>query len=263
MRFASFARFGAWSLVGAALILALAGCGSSNNLALAKGNWAITATPTNTGLVANTSFYIGGTLTQTGASVAGTMYVLTSSTDCYDPSQQIAFTGTVNGNKLVLTSASVSSQVITVTATGTNSSLTGNYTVTGGCDDGDTGTLTATPVPSISGTWSGPLKTYGGESVTFALALTQAATASSDGTFALTGSGTFSGSSCSVSSTIDSAFVVGPYVVVQGTTDDGGTMSYIQAILNTPAAPTTMVNGSFQVQSGNCDDLENPTLTKQ
>ena len=200
---ASNLRFVFLLLIAGVLVLVLAGCGSSNNLALTQGNWAITATPTGSATITISPFYVGGNLTQNGNNLAGTMYVMNSRSECFDSSQPIPFTGTVNGKKVVLTSASSDSQVITVTATGTSgSALTGNYTVTGGCDDGDTGTLTAGPVPSITGTWSGPLLGSGGDSVTLAFALTQAATASTDGTFVLTGSGTFTNSSCSATATV-------------------------------------------------------------
>jgi hypothetical protein len=193
----------------------------------------------------------------------GTMYVVNS--NCYSPSQTVAFTGTVKGNNVALTSASVGGEVITVAATGTAGSLTGTYSIAGGTTcNGDSGTLTATPVPSISATWSGPIVSQGGQS-TLALAITQATTASSDGTFAITGTGAYTNSTCFSTATITSAFVAGPYLVVQGTTNDGGNFFYTNVLLNNSASPTSM-KGTYEVSDpgATCDgDLDSPTFTKQ
>src|SRR5208337_4156598 len=109
-------------------MVALSGCGASNNLALTPGNWSMTAISNG----AAGTFYIGGNLTQTGTNLAGTMYVVGS--DCFSSSTTVVFTGTVKGKNVTLTSTSISGQVISVTATGTaGSALSGTYTVTGGC----------------------------------------------------------------------------------------------------------------------------------
>ena len=259
MKFASFPKFALLSLLAGVFALVLTGCGASSNLNLTQGNWSMTATPSGGG-----TFYIGGNLTQSGSNLVGTMYVI-SFPNCYSPSQTVAFTGTVKGNNVALTSASVGGEVITVAATGTAGSLTGTYSIAGGTTcNGDSGTLTATPVPSISATWSGPIVSQGGQS-TLALAITQATTASSDGTFALTGTGTYTNSTCFSTASITSAFVAGPYLVVNGTTDDGGNFFYTNVLLNNSASPTNM-KGTYEVSDpgATCDgDLDSPTFTKQ
>jgi hypothetical protein len=263
MKFASFPKFALLSLLAGVFALILTGCGASSNLALTQGNWSMTATPSGGG-----TFYIGGNLTQSGTNLAGTMYVASSL--CYSPSQTVAFTGTVKGNNVTLTSASVGGEVITVKASGTTgSALTGTYSIAGGTTcNGDSGSLTATPVPSISATWSGPITGSGGSNVTLAIAFTQAATASADGTFALTGNLTFTNSSCSLNGTVDSSFIAGPYLVVNGTTKevDGspGTFTYTQVLLNNAASPTSM-QGTYSVTFGLCygDSDTTPAFAKQ
>jgi hypothetical protein len=264
MKFANFSKLALFSLLAGVLALALAGCGASNNLALSQGNWSMTATPSGGG-----TFYIGGNLTQNGGSLAGTMYVVSSG--CYSSSQTVTFTGTVKGTKVTLTSASVGGEVITIAATGTSgSALTGTYTIAGGTTcNGETGTLTANPVPSIGASWSGPIlnDAFGDPNVTFSVALTQAHSASSDGTFALTGNITFTGSSCSVSGTLNSAFIAGPYLLINGSTletdNSTGDFSYQQVLLNNSSTPTSMT-GTYQVNSGLCaNDLTSATFTKQ
>ncbi len=253
MKFASFPKFAILSLLAGVFTLVLAGCGATkntNDVTLTQGNWSLTAVPASG---AAGTFYIGGNLTQHGSSLAASTYATGS---CIDPSAQILFTGTAKGNAVTLTSASISGAVIAITASGsssatTASALTGTYTVTGGCDDGDTGTVTANAVPSVSGTWRGPVtNSSGGSNVTIAIALTQAATASSDGTFALTGSVTFTNSSCSISGTLNSSSIAGPFLVVNANTNeqDGttGSFSYTQVLLNNPGAPTSMT-GTYAV----------------
>ena len=261
MKFASFPKFALLSLLAGVFALVLTGCGASNNLALTPGNWSMTATKSG-----GSVFYIGGNLTQSGTKLAGTMYVVSSL--CYGSSQTVAFTGTVRGNKVTLTSASVGGEVLNVTASGTNGSLTGTYSIAGGTTcNGDTGIIVANPVPSISATWSGPIvgDANADPNVTLAIAFTQAATASADGTFAVTGNITYTGSTCSQTGTIpaNSSYIVGPYLLVNNaTTDDGATFSYT-ALLNKPAAPTTMPNGAYQTSGGVCNDQLSVTLTKQ
>jgi hypothetical protein len=262
VNFTSFYKVALLSLL--AGMLALSGCGgASNNLTLPAGNWSMTAAGGSLG-----TFYIGGNLGQSGTSLAGSMYFVGSS--CFSPSQTVTFTGTVKGNNVTLTSDSVGGEVVSITASGTSgSALTGTYSITGGTTcNADSGTLTANPVPSITGTWGGPVLSTGGVSqggpnAALAIAFTQAATASSDGTFALTGSGTFTNSTCSNTATVASAFIAGPYLVVSGDTDDGGSYSYQQVLLNNSASPTSMT-GTYQVSGGNCDgDFDAPTFTKQ
>lgn len=262
MKFASFPKFALLSMLAGVFALVLTGCGASSNLALTQGNWSMTATPSGAA-----TFYIGGNLTQSGTNLVGTMYVVNSL--CYSSSQTVAFTGTVKGKNVTLTSASVGGEVITVTATGTAGSLTGTYSIAGGTTcNGETGTIAGTPVPSISATWSGPITGSGGSNVTLAIAFAQAATASADGTFALTGNVTFTNSSCSLTGTVNSSFIAGPYLVVNGTTNevDGstGNFTYTQVLLNNAASPTSM-QGTYSVTFGLCagDADTTPTFTKQ
>jgi hypothetical protein len=255
MNFASFSKVALLSVL--AGMVALSGCGASNNLALTPGNWSMTAAPN--GAVANNNFYIGGNLTQSGTNLTGTMSFVGSL--CISPSQIVTFTGTIKGTNVTLTSASVGQEVITVTATGTNGSLTGTYSIAGGTTcNGQTGTIAANPVPSISATWSGPVGS--GTNVTLAIAFTQAAAPSSDGTFALTGGLTFTGSACSTGTIpADSSFIVGPYLVVNGGTIDGESLTYT-ALLNNPASPTSMT-GELVTSGGVCDGDVVVTFTKQ
>lgn len=266
MKFASFPKFFLSSALVGVLVLALAGCGGTSNLALTPGNWSVTAVSSN----GNGTYYVGGNLAAKGSSVTGTMYVMGSL--CFDPSQGLAITGKIHGKEVTLTSAAFNGSIITVKASGsTGDALSGTYSVSAGtdpsCTGGDTGTATANVVPSISGTWNGSFTDSLGEPVTLSVALTQATTASADGTFPLTGTLTYTGSTCMVDGTIGAGNVAGSYIqlnngLVNEQGDTQGNVSYMPALLDSSTAPKNMT-GDYEY-SGVCStDSDTITLTKQ
>jgi hypothetical protein len=267
MKFAAFPRFVLPAVLASAF--ALTGCGftssSHSSSAPTAGNWSFVATSTVTsGQVS----HIGGNLTVSGNNVSSTMH---SDLPCFDVSLPFTFSGTLQNKQITFTSpANANNQVITLIATVTSAStITGTYTVTagGGCL-ADQGNITAALVPSISGTWTGPIVGSGGPSVTLSMALTQASTASADGTFALTGNLTYANSSCSKSGTVSNSYLAGSMIVMNATTleQDGvtqGSFTYYNVLLNNPATPTSM-KGDYYVVVGYCaGDTDTPTFTKQ
>lgn len=271
MKFSGFPKFALLLLLAGLLALGL-GCGSAiKNTALTQGNWAFTATSTTAiKAISSPTFVVGGNLSQTGSNLTGTMYI--SQSGCIAP-QFVSFTGTVKDKNVTLTSENFGGQVITVTATATTNSMTGTYAVTGECSD--SGTVTASAVPSISGTWNGtisnPTQGSGGLGVaqaTLSVALSQAATPSEDGTFALSGTLTYNNSPCSVSGTITNGYLAGNYINIVASTNDidgTGTVYYQSVYLDSVTAPHSM-SGSYEVSSGtSCDgQVVDPfTLTKQ
>ena len=269
MKFAAFARLALLAALAGAC--ALTGCGSLQNsqssLAPSAGNWSFVAT---SAVVSGQVSHIGGNLTVSGNSVSSTMH-----TDLlgFDSSLPFTLSGTLQNKQITFTSpANANNQVITLIATvASASTITGTYTVSaGGGNAADQGTITASLVPSISGTWNGPINGdyYNDPHVILSMELTQASTASSDGTFALTGSVTYSGSSCSASGTISSSSVAGSMLIINADTleQDGsqGSFSYTGAVLNNPATPTTISGGTYQVVTGLCaSDADTPTFSKQ
>jgi hypothetical protein len=247
------------------LLLALTGCGAlakHANTALTQGNWSVTASSSNPAI---RTFHVGGNLAQSGNTLSGTMYVFGSL--CFDVSQPISLTGTVNGQQVRLASKDINGQVFSVEAIATtDSALKGTYTITGGCGNGDSGTAAANAVPSISGTWGGSLTGSGGSQVALSIELAQNALASADGSFALTGDLVYAGSSCSVSGTITSAFVAGSYILLNANTveTDGsvGNVFYTNVLLDDSQNPQNML-GAYQVDFGLCaDDMQVLTLSK-
>ena len=263
---ATLSRFWLFPLLGT-LALALTGCGAiaktkPANIALAQGNWSVTASSSNPAIG---TFHVGGNLVQSGNALSATMYVVGSL--CFDVSQPISLTGTVNDHLVTLASPDINGQVFSVAAKATtDSALKGTYTITGGCADGDSGTAAANAVPSISGAWGGSLIGSGGSQVALSIELAQNALASADGTFALTGNLVYAGSSCSASGTITSALVAGSYILLNANTveTDGsvGNVSYNNVLLDDSQNPQNML-GTYQVDFGLCaDDMQVLTLSK-
>ena len=262
------ARFWLALLLGA-VTLVLAGCPAMTDspaTSLTAGNWSVAATSTDPTVG---TLYVGGNLTQTGTALSGSMYIVGSM--CFDVSEPVSFTGTFIDPTVTLTSAPVNGQVFSVIATATTgSAMSGTYTITGGCANGDTGTAVANAVPSISGTWNGVVVGSDGSSVPLSVALTEDTTASADGSFPLTGTLTYTGSTgdtCSVSGTITNAFVAGSYVLMNADTveKDGsaGSVFYNNVLLDSSTTPLHMA-GTYEVAGGDCDgDVEKLTLTKQ
>ena len=253
------------------------GCGSSSSSAphssITNGNWSFTGTSTVTsGLVLS----IGGGLAQSGNVVSGTMLVSASNANCQSLfTSGIPVTGTFSGDTLTLTSANFSNQIVTVNAAGSGNSLTGTYSVAGGCADGDKGTIAASYLPPITGTWTGTFMNPDGTVIpidpnnpregveTARLTLTQSATAT-DGYFPL--SGTFETSfSCLGSGTIfgaGNAYVMGTSVVIRGA--GVGELIYDALLVEAPvgSANGPMIGGVAPLSANSCRTTALLNLTR-
>jgi hypothetical protein len=259
------------------LLLILSSCGGSGSSTggdnpppptqpqLSSGNWSLHSS-SQVGPVG--TVYIGGNLDHSGTSITGVMHIANSS--CFDVATDVPFTGTSNGSNVTLASASISGQVISVTGTIINSkSMTGTYTITGGCAAGDRGSITGTFVPSISGTWKAT-EAVGAQTLTTTAVITQRSTPAAIGVFPLTGSISFSGataSGCFSGGTLDAlSFIAGDIVAVLGNMDGqgGGTGQLIYVgFIDNPAAPTK-IEGVYDAESSRCSLSSVPlTFTKQ
>jgi len=251
--------------------LLLSGCGGGGSsvaptptptpvpqLALTSGNWDFAAVSSS-----GPSFLIGGNVVQTGTSVTGGLRVVNSG--CFTSSTAVPISGTISGQTATVTSSAVASQTISATLTGSATSLTGTYTVTGtGCAGGDKGNIAGVLVPSISGTWKGTFISnavaHPGIGVT--ATVTEGA-ADSTGVFALTGNAAYTGSACFATATAaTSSVMAGRTTNVVLTNDDGSTTTFIGS-LNNPGAPT-QINGTYAVSGGVCNgDTGTGQITKQ
>lgn len=263
MKFSGFLKFVALASVAGLLTLTLVGCGAAvSNTSFTQGNWAFIASSTAPAIAASSpSFVFGGNLTQSGATLSGTLSV--NQSDCIEP-QTLSFTGTVKGSDITLTSQAFDGNVISVTASGTKDSLSGNYTITGGC--ADQGTVTAGAVASTSGTWNGTIlpsdmRTKGNGIAGFGIsvAFTQSTSVSEDGSYALTGTVTYTGTDCSEPATLTASSISGNFVTINA---DSG-FNYTGS-LDSLTNPANLI-GTFDGTSDDCLNLApaNVTLTKQ
>lgn len=193
---------------------------------------------------------IAGSINQSGSAVSGAVHV--GGSNCFDQPTTISLTGTLTGNNISLTSTSVGGQVTTFTGSITDTALTGTYAVTGGCADGDQGTVTGIKILSITGALSGTFTTSDKETFNVAAQVTQGG-AGSEGSFGLTGTVTF-GSSCFSSGTItpgtfpSGSFILGTHVAIEIKTDNGTV-----AFLGTANQATGEISGDYTVVGGTCD----------
>ena len=255
-------------VVVAFLTLLIAGCGGNSStpaptptpqqLVLTAGNWDFAAASSG-----GTNFLIGGNVVQTGTSVTGGLRVVNSA--CITPSTPVSITGNISGQTATVTSATIASQTINASLTGSATALTGTYTITGtGCAGGDKGNITGVLVPSVSGTWKGTLisNTVANPGVGVTASIVEGAP-DPTGLFVITGAATYVGSPCFASGTsATGSGMAGRTTDVLLKNDDGSTVEFI-GFLNNPAAPTQMT-GTYTVTGGLCDgDSGSGTLAKQ
>ncbi len=165
---------------------------------------------------------IAGSISQSGSSLSGAVHVDGSS--CFDQRTAIALTGTLTNGNVSLTSTAVDGQVITLAGgitekSGFPDSLTGTYTINGGCADGDQGNSAGYNVNSLTGYWAGNLTTAGGQTIHWDTQLNQNGP-TVDGSSGLSGPFTFE-DACVRSGTITSgtfpsaSFIMGTSVVLE------------------------------------------------
>ncbi len=207
------------------------------------GNWSLAASSQ----VTSQTFLMGGYLTNTDGTVSGTLHILNS--PCYSLTEDVPFTGTITtAGAFSATSTQIASQTITVSGTISGSTLSsGTYSITGGCANGDKGTVTGYIVPPFTNTYTGTFVsglTSVGVSVT-----TSQSGPTSDGIYQVTGSATFTGSPCFSSGTITASEIAGGYMEVTISTPNGGTLEFAGEITNSSGKTITV---TYEVTAGTC-----------
>jgi hypothetical protein len=159
----------------------------------------------------------------------------------------------MKGKNLAITSANIAGQVITANMVSSGKSVSGSYSISGGCAGGDHGNVTGTWVPSISGTWTGNILT-GSTVVGVTASVTQSSTASVNGTYSVVGQMSYADSPCSIGATVSTGFIVGDMVYIGAVSDDldGGTgdVEYV-GYLDVPSTGAKM-SGNYWLNSGLC-----------
>jgi hypothetical protein len=261
----------------ALVLIGLYGCGGGSSNAGGKnpppppptppalnGNWEIQGISEVT---ANTSYLIGSSFTTNGTAVTGTLYFLNYS--CFANSSNdalpVSVTGTVSpSSSLSLTSTALNEQSLTLSGTVADGQITsGAYSVSGGCGNGEHGTLTGFSVPSYSGTYTGEIVSNGVSWGNMTLNLTQTATPDSNGLYDLSGTASVANSGLWIwadnPANLANGLASGGYI--QGTVLTGnGAINFDGVITN---ATGDTINCTFSVVGGSLDPSSGTfTLTR-
>lgn len=127
------------------------------------------------------------------ASAASVSAVLQPFGRCFDwDVNRVRFSGTRSGNTIQLESQPNQGQVvrINVTLSASGDAAQGTYSITGGCGAGTSGSIDARQV-NLTGVWAGTMG-----SIPVRLDMLMADAPDNDGNFGVSGTATFSGSSC-------------------------------------------------------------------
>ena len=256
-------------------LLLLCGCGGGRTSGPTSGptsdppppgvsvvsNWQFSTTSTVPGMPPVT---IAGSISVSGNSVSGAVHVVGS--NCFDRLTTVGLTGTLTGGNISLTSASVAGQVATFTGSFSDpgtyqpGKFTGTYAINGGCANGDQGNVTGVKIPYIANILNGTFTSSGGGTFDVAGDVAQEASASSEGSFGVSGTSTLT-TSCFSSGTISAgtfpsgSFIMGTSVALEIATGNG-TVKF----LGTWDLTTGEISGTYTVSGGTCDQTGTAVL---
>jgi hypothetical protein len=219
------------------------------------GNWQLNTASS----VQREPLEIAGSIAQSKTSLSGAVHVDSPLSHCFDPLTTMELTGTLTGGNISLTSTSVGGQVTSLKGMVTNNTLTGTYTVKGGCDDGDEGSVTGVSVPSIANQLNGTFTGSGGQTFDLVADLAQGS-ASPAGSFGFSGTATFT-NSCLGPGTIMSgiypsgSFMIGTRVALEIKTDNG-TVTF----LGTSHQASGEISGDYTISGSTCDQAGTAVL---
>jgi hypothetical protein len=263
------------------LMTLFCGCGSGANSTLSQtqpsapapppppptptvnGNWAVHTT--SEGDSVNDG---GGYFTTTGTAVTGTIN-LVSSSQCYSnvvngsaDLDSISLTGTISSSgALMLTSSPIQGQgaeVLTITGTVSGNNLNdGAYSVSGGCADGDIGTVSGWAASPLNGTYTGNFLSKSGLIIGASVAITQASQPATDGIYSASGTVTFANSPCFSSGTFSptdqgdpSQLIFGDFVQVEIETNGAASVVFQGTVDSTGKT----ITGTYSVLGGICSE---------
>jgi hypothetical protein len=186
----------------------------------------------------------------------------TSSSGCFLGVNPISGIGPILGTSVTVDSFSVNGQFLDLVGTmnNTGNSITGNYSVVGGCAAGDAGTFTGTRYSQLTGTYSGTIDKASSTEM-ISLKLQQNASGNGKGVFLVTGTAIFSGvSNCFTSGTIvaPSGYITGSMTQLIFTDMDG---NEIQLTGTIDAAADRLTLSSITMTSGSCAGTSYGTAT--
>jgi hypothetical protein len=251
-------------LIAIASVVFLASCGGGGSsttrdssqdpqFADLSGNWSITATSQ---FAPPPGLILGGSFSQDLGAVSGIIRMLSYS--CYNP-LQTAFTisGTLTTNENVnLTASAPDGGKISISGTATpdGSSITGTYSISGGCADGDKGSVQATRIPPITGTYTGAFTSSSDGSKFQVIANLSQGTGSGKqfgevltGSTEISGKAQITGSPCFTTATTDQGMVLGPFIYAEFTGPNGNLV--VQGAVSNDGR---QIKAGYFVDTGNC-----------
>ena len=229
--------------------------GSSTNASTPNvaGNWEFTATPSAMG---RSPMTVAGGIRQAGTAVSSALHVL--GTSCFSRLTTVILTGSVAHGMLLLTSAAVDEQVVTLNGSVNASNFgaanfAGTYKIKGGCADGDEGSVVGTSIPTIANDLSGTFTNSAHGTFHMAGGIAENESASADGSYGITGSATFD-TPCFKAGTLragtysDGSFILGSTVALEFETENGSLI-----FVGTLSRDRSTISGSYELAGGTCD----------
>jgi hypothetical protein len=214
------------------------------------GNWQFTASSTVPGKPPLT---FSGSIGRAGAAVSGALHV--DGSNCFDQLTTLVLTGTVTADSTSLTSAAIDGQVVTFTGNFADFTFNGTYKINGGCAAGYQGKLTGINVWNIGSNLSGTFTNSAQKTFNIVGKIAQSSSASSDGSFGITGTSTFN-TPCLSAGTIQpgtlpsGSFILGMSVSLEAETSNG-ILTFL-GTLNQDGSGE--ISGNYIVSGGGCDD---------
>ena len=239
------------------------------NYVLLSGNWQFQTTSTaGTSPFSSFSGFIYEQADDPGTNdVVTSAFQVVPASGCYDSAVSVPLKGTAQGLNLSERSFSVNGQFLTLTATRpnkTSGTLTGTYTVSGGCANGAAGTVTGTKYAALTGTYAGSID-GATPAKTLSLKRSQFTQGTGDGIFLISGSATLGGFACFTGASLSSTdgAVTGSSAVLNFTSNDG-TKTPIQLSGSFDPLAKTLTLASINIPSGSCSgSYGTATLTAQ
>lgn len=232
--------------------------GGGSSAADVNGNWEIQAASSH-GAAPFTAlagyFHVSGS----GTSQFITAAVQAQSEGCYTNLSDISLTGSVVGSQVLLSSIPVDSQVLSLNmqANSAADQLTGTYSISGGCANGASGSITGQKYALVNGTYTGALTNDPTHTMTLTLSQNQDGTG--DGGYQTSGTATFTNDSCFSQGTLaaQNGTIIGNGVSLTFTTNDAAGAQVVMTGTIDIAADT-MTFATIQVNNGSCPGTLGP-----
>lgn len=234
------------------------GSGGGTTAADVTGNWEFQATPTK-GSAPFTALAGYLHVSGSGTSQFITAAVQATSTTCYNNLADISLNGSVNSSQVIVTSIAVDNQILSLNmkANSTADQLSGTYTISGGCANGASGSITGQKYSLVNGTYTGALTND--VSRTMTLNLTQYTHGTGDGGYQTSGTATFANDNCFSQGTLaitDGTIIGSAASFIFTTNDPGGAQVQMTGTIDTTADTLTL--SSIQVNGGSCPGALGP-----